>query len=151
MYGIIGEEYYQDEDLNVLNFERIKWGGVRHGELLYTLFDLEQFKKEDIPEPTGGDVAIFQDILKVIDGSAPGDFPGKLRERLAGVAGLKSNKNELSVSIELLACVGVLKPASYDRPTRSKHDWVYAEYWRGEDKYDKAAVQQFFGRYVSFP
>jgi hypothetical protein len=28
-----GSETYQDIDLNVLNFERIKWGGVRLGNL----------------------------------------------------------------------------------------------------------------------
>lgn len=43
-YGVIGNEHYLNEDLNVLNFERIKWGGVRHGALIYTLFDLEQRK-----------------------------------------------------------------------------------------------------------
>ena len=27
-------------DWNVLNFERLKWGGVRHGEPSYMAFDL---------------------------------------------------------------------------------------------------------------
>ena len=26
-YGVIGKEYYKDVDVNILNFERIKWGG----------------------------------------------------------------------------------------------------------------------------
>jgi hypothetical protein len=148
MYGIIGQEHYTNRDLNILNFERIKWGGVRHGDLAYTLFDLEQFKKESVPEPNGDDRAIFYGILKVIDESAPGDYPGKLRERLSGVSGLKSNTSELSVLIELLACIGVLKPSSSDRAEKGKHDWRYATHWRGEDKYDKAAVQELFGNYI---
>ncbi|MDR1120561.1 MAG: hypothetical protein LBM08_06545, partial [Dysgonamonadaceae bacterium] len=45
-YGITGHENYINKDLNVLNFERIKWGGVRHGDLLYTLFDLRMFHAE---------------------------------------------------------------------------------------------------------
>lgn len=56
---MIGRESYKNEDLNVLNFERIKWGGLRHGDLLYTLFDLEQFTKEEIPEPVTDDIEIL--------------------------------------------------------------------------------------------
>lgn len=36
-YGLTGHENYINSDLNVLNFERMKWGGIRHGDLLYTL------------------------------------------------------------------------------------------------------------------
>jgi hypothetical protein len=39
----------EDEDLNVLNFERFKWGGVRHEDPLYATFDLELFR---ILDPT---------------------------------------------------------------------------------------------------
>jgi len=148
MNGIIGNEYYRENDFNILNFERIKWGGVRRGELLYTLFDLEQFQKDDIPKPTNEDISIFQSILKTIAGSNDGDYPGKLRDRLKDVAGLKYNKDELSILIEILACIGVLRPASYDRPERGKHDWTYATHWRGEDKYDEAVVQQLFGNFI---
>lgn len=62
-YGVVGRGNYENEDLNVLNFERIKWGGVRHGDLLYTLFDLEQFAKEQIPNPTELDIKLFKSIL----------------------------------------------------------------------------------------
>ncbi|MCL2637795.1 MAG: hypothetical protein FWD48_05425 [Oscillospiraceae bacterium] len=148
MYGVIGWDYYKDEDLSVLNFERIKWGGVRHGELLYTLFDLEQFQKEEISNPTDEGIAIFQAILKTIDDSNEGDYPSKLRDRLKDIAGLKSNKDELSTLIELLACIGVLKPASYNRPEKGKHDWTYATHWRGEDKYDKVVARQLFGEFI---
>ena len=65
-YGSVGDEDYENTDLNVLNFERIKWGGVRHGEILYTLFDLRQFTQEVITVPTQGDVDIFKSILETI-------------------------------------------------------------------------------------
>lgn len=107
--------------MNVLNFEQIKWGGVRHGKLLYTLFDLEQFMKEKIPEPTSED---------------------------AEISLLKANKAERDVIIEILACIGVLAPKSYDRPEAAKHDWTYATYWRGEDGYDSILVDKYFGKYL---
>ncbi len=147
-YGVVGQEWYENEDLNVLNFERIKWGGVRHGDLLYTLFDLEQFVKEEIPEPTGEDAQIFKEILKAIESCEPEDYPGALRNKLAEIPILKSNKNERDVLIEILACIGVLAPKSYDRPEAGKHDWCYAAYWRGEDGYDSSLVDKYFQKYL---
>lgn len=145
-YGIIGDESYVNKDLNVLNFERIKWGGVRHGDILYTLFDLEQFKNEDIPEPTYDDISCFKEILRTIESSEPTDYPSALEKRLATV--IKSNKSERQVLLEILASIGVLKPGSYDRPAKGRHDWVFVEYWRGEDKYSIETVGEYFGRYM---
>lgn len=147
-FGVIGQENYTKEDLNVLNFERIKWGGVRHGYLLYTLFDLEQFAKEQITEPAETDIAIFKGILRAVNSCKTGDFPSVLRDKLKDIPELKSNKDERSVIIEILACIGVLKPMSYDRPTSSKNDWTFVEYWRGEDGYDVEAVEKYFGKYL---
>lgn len=146
-YGIIGEQYYENEDLNVLNFERIKWGGVRLGKLIYTLFDLQQFELADIREPTKEDIKIFKDILSVIEKSEPEDYPSTLEKNISKV--FKSSKNERQVLLEILACIEILEPASYDRPRRGKNDWVYVEYWRGEDKYNKAAVDKYFGKYLN--
>lgn len=147
-YGVIGNETYIENDLNVLNFERIKWGGVRHGDLLYTLFDLRQFKKEQIPEPMETDITIFKNILSAIGSCETGDFPSVLRDKLKDIPELKSNKNERSVILEILACIGVLNPMSYDRATSGKHDWTFVEYWRGEDGYDTEIVEKYFGRYL---
>lgn len=147
-YGVVGQENYRNEDLNVLNFERIKWGGVRHGDLLYTLFDLEQFAKEEIPEPQEEDAEIFKAILKAVESCSPTDYPSALRSKLAMVPLLKANKDERDVIIEILACIGVLAPKSYDRPEAGKHDWTYATYWRGEDGYDKSVVEKYFGKYL---
>lgn len=147
-YGVIGNEYYRNEDLNVLNFERIKWGGVRHGDLLYMLFDLEQFIKEPIPEPTQTDIAIFKHILHAAGSCKQGDYPSVLRDKLKDIPNFKSNKAERAVIIEILACIGVLKPKSYQRPTAGKHDWRFVEYWRGEDGYDWEIVRTYFGTYL---
>ncbi|MDJ1470413.1 hypothetical protein [Xanthocytophaga flava] len=145
-YGIIGDEFYKHIDLNVLNFERIKWGGVRHGHLEYTFFDLQQFQLAEIPEPTAEDITIFRSMLEIIESSQPADYPGALEKKLASV--IPSTKDERKVLIEILSCIDILKPASYNRPSRGRGDWIFAESWRGEDKYDKASLEKYFGGYI---
>ncbi|WP_050635969.1 hypothetical protein [Candidatus Stoquefichus sp. SB1] len=147
-YGVVGQEYYKNIDLNVLNFERIKWGGLRHGDLIYTLFDLEQFMKEEIPEPTSKDAEIFKEILNAVASCHSNDYPSALRNKLAEISLLKTNKAERDVIIEILSCIGVLTPKSYDRPEAAKHDWTYATYWRGEDGYDSTLVDKYFRKYL---
>ncbi len=142
-----GAPAYRDEDLSVLNFERVKWGGVRIGERIYTLLDLQQFPREAIPEPTRDDVGILEAILSTVADSAPGDHPGALADRLAPV--VKSSKNERRALMEILACAGILRARSTDRPSRGKHDWRFMADWRGEDRYDEAAVRHYFGRYLA--
>lgn len=144
-YGVIGESCYENADLNVLNFERIKWGGVRHGDLLYTLFDLMQFQKEEIPEPSSPDIAIFQEILQAITSCNPNDYPSALCERMKHIPGFKSTKAERAAMVEILACIGVLKPGAHDRACRGKQDWTFASDWRGEDGYDEIMINRYFG------
>ncbi|MFB2732921.1 hypothetical protein [Shewanella mangrovisoli] len=146
-YGIRGSESYNEMDINVFNFERIKWGGVRHGDILYTYFDLSQFINADIPEPTSDDIACFRAILTIIETSDPSDYPSALEKRLASV--IKSSKAERQILIEILASLGVLKPRCFDRQRKGKNDWVFAEYWRGEDKYCQQTVDHLFGEYLT--
>ncbi|WP_216689587.1 PIN domain-containing protein [Hymenobacter siberiensis] len=138
------QDEYVDEDLNVLNFERIKWGGVRHRQALYNYFDLNLFSQLEIDIPIEEDLIIFGKILRTVEQSADGDYPSKLRDRLKDV--YKSSKDERSSLLEILACCKILNPTSYDRPTTGRHDWDFVEYWRGEDKYDSKAVYFYFKR-----
>ncbi len=144
--GVVGRERYSCVDLNVLNFERLKWGGVRHGQLDYTWFDLQQLAGAEIPDPTGQDIAIFRSILEVVAASGAGDHAGTLEKNLAPV--IASSKNERRVLIEVLACIEILQPRSYDRPVHGRSDWKYAASWRGEDTYSHEAVQRWFGAYL---
>lgn len=144
--GVVGNESYANEDLNVLNFERLKWGGVRHGRLLYTLFDLDQFRKEQISKPVKMDIEILKNFLIAIRSCDSRDYPSKLRDKLKDIPNFKSNKSERDTMIEILACIGVLKPMSCDRPIRG--DWNYAAYWRGEDGYDAEMVEIYWGKYL---
>ncbi len=61
---------------------------------------------------------------------------------------IQIKESERDVLIEILACIGVLAPKSYDRPEAGKHDWCYATYWRGEDGYDRSLVDKYFRKYL---
>lgn len=140
------EERYEQEDLNVLNFERVRWGGVRHGQWIYTFLDLQQLDRSRISEPTQEDVEIFREILKTIESSSPSDHPGALRDRLAGV--VPSTKDQRSMLLEILAVIGVLKAKSENRPgPGGRSDWKFIASWRGEDRYDTDALHMYFGRW----
>jgi len=130
---------HRDEDLDVLNFERHKWGGVRHGEPVYMLLDLSLLALAPRLSPTEGDRAVLEKILAVVAGAAPKDTPAKLSGRLAGV--LPSSKPERDVLVEILAAAGVLAPS--DR-SRGSGEFVHAGAWRGADGYSKAAVSRLF-------
>jgi hypothetical protein len=144
--GVVGRERYACVDVNVLNFERLKWGGVRHGQLDYTWFDLQQLACAEIPDPTAQDIAIFKSMLEVVAASEAGDHPGTLEKNLASV--IASSKNERRMLIEILACIEVLLPRSRDRAIHGRSDWVYAALWRGEDGYSVEAVRRWFGAYL---
>ncbi|MBY0478581.1 MAG: hypothetical protein K2Q24_13115 [Chitinophagaceae bacterium] len=132
-------------DLNVLNFERIKWGGVRHNNGLYNWLDLSLLNSENIPNPTHQDIDLMKAILVVFDKSEIGETPSKLRERLKEV--FKGSKAERHTLMEILGCAEILKPLRHDRKEPGKHDWTFVLHWRGEDKYDKENVKKYFGEY----
>ncbi len=83
-----------------------------------------------------------------INSCKQGDYPSTLRDKIKDVPNLKSSKDERDIILEILACINVLQPASYDRPIRQKHDWTYVTFWRGEDGYNKEAVDTYFGKYI---
>lgn len=131
---------YQDEDLDVLNFERHKWGGVRRTDPLYLALDLRELRRALPSAPTADDLAIFARVREVIASSAPKDAPPKLSKRLRGV--LPSAKAERDMLVEILAAIGVLVASD---PHRRSGDFECAAAWRGADGYDAAAVRRLFG------
>ncbi len=146
----------QAEDLNILNFERHKWGGVRHDDVTYAWFDLSQFRREMQIQPTKEDADILRTILR-ISASLPDDArPSVLAKELGGV--LKSNSAERRVLIEVLSMAGILHPRNrpgyfceftpaFQREHTGEHynDWSYpAIWWRGSDGVNASAVATFF-------
>jgi hypothetical protein len=144
----VDDHYYgygKNEDINILNFERIKWGGVRHDYGLYNLLDLELLNKESIPKPSDEDILKFQKILDTIVNSLPNDTPSKLRDNLSFA--IKASKDERHTLMEILGCAEIILPSRIDRKEPGRHDWTFVLHWRGEDRYNKQNVSYYFGDY----
>jgi len=95
----------EERDLNVLNFERHKWGGVRHDHVEYALLDLEAFVNSEPPTPNGEDIQVFRSLVRVISSVDRRVTSAQLQSHLAGV--MKSNKAERDVLIAILGFCGV--------------------------------------------
>lgn len=156
--GLYGHSASERQDLNILNFERWKWGGVRHLNPLYCWFDLTQFEKASFAAPTQEDHSIFARIVEIASGLTPKAKPNELQKRISKV--IKSNGPERRVLIELLGYCGVLKPAgrhgflqaytsdqqrNLDRPAEHKNDWSDPVIrWRGADGVDRDVLSRIF-------
>ena len=135
----------EDDDLSVLNFERIKWGGVRHRNPLYNFIDLSILKTETVPAPTQQDIDIFNAILNTIRQTAPTDTAGMLRDQLKAVWPVA--KGERDIMLEILGCCGILETLDFDRFVPGRSDWVFVVCWRGEDQYNQEKLAHYFSQY----
>jgi hypothetical protein len=145
------------EDLSVLNFERYKWGGVRHDQPLYAAFDLERFVTEERPVPGTEDIKVFHRVIAAIDSAPKETTSAQLGVHLAKV--LNSNKGERDVLIGILGMCGILAPSSHpgyfgqfvpcsqrELPARRYADMHYpACWWTRADGIDRNALKHFFG------
>jgi hypothetical protein len=136
-------EKNDDSDINVLNFERIKWGGVRHGQILYNLIDLQILMTLDIPEPSEKDYSIFNDLLEIIKASQDADKPNDLEKSIKNA--FSSNKSERHQLLEILGCTDILKPQIQKQ---QKNEWNFICWWRGKDKYNLKQLKFYFGQYA---
>lgn len=139
-------EDYVDEDLNVLNFERIKWGGIRLNWLLYCWFDLDQFSREAPVAATSEDVAILRRMLDKVRACPPADSARKLEQRWKDL--FPSSKNERDVVMEVLGYAGVLAISDLPRiGRRSDNDFMAMDGWQGQDGYSTRAATHLFGQW----
>jgi hypothetical protein len=106
---LYGNSVAEQQDVNVLSFERWKWGGVRHENPLYCWFDLTQFEKASLAAPTQEDYSILAGIVEIASDLPPKASPNELEKRISKV--IKSNGSERRVLIEIFGYCGVLKPA----------------------------------------
>ena len=146
----------EDIDRNVLNFERLKWGGVCHDQVEYAAFDLGRFAAEDRPEPGDADRAILRGLLRAIGSAPPRTTGSQLQALLGGL--LRSNKAERDVLVAILGFAGILRTPGHpgfgdhfvpssDRELPPNHfvDLAYpACWWRASDGIDRAAVRAYF-------
>lgn len=145
-------------DLSVLNFERFKWGGVRHLHPEYAALDLELFAQGEKPVPVAEDFAILNRLLEAAGGM---DADARL-DHLQKEVGkhLASSKDERRILLQIFGYCGILQhpdhpgflddftPASA-RGTASAHgDWSYpVEHWRGRHGVNETALTFWFGSY----
>ncbi|MEM7012594.1 MAG: hypothetical protein AAF585_14050 [Verrucomicrobiota bacterium] len=155
-------EYDQssNEDLNVFNFERFKWGGVRHDVVGYALFDLEQFSTTLSNPPTDMDIRILGALIEAIESAPDNMTANALQKHLAPI--VKSNKSEREILIAILGLTGILSAIHHpgyltsfvrsderELPSRRFVDMTYpACWWRRSDGINAEAVEFWFGHHL---
>ena len=148
--------------LNVLNFERYKWGGVRQTHVDYALFDLQQFLKLPKVTPTPEDKKILDEILQCVFECEPHNKAGKLQQLTTKKKILKSNKSEVDVLLNILGICGVLSssedpcyveyfPDAYGRgPLENTNDRLYpVNRWKASHGINDKRYEIVFGTHFS--
>lgn len=147
----------QTYDLNVLNFGRWKWGGVRHDQVVYAAMDLGLFLKEKRPCPTAEDVQIFRDIISALSNAPPNVTSAALHSYFP--KSLRANKAERDVVVGILGYCGILAthmhPGFSDCfvPIEQRHlpdrrfvDMAYPScWWSGSDGVNQERLLEYFG------
>lgn len=143
---------------NIFNFERYKWGGVRHTSPEYALFDLEQFLLLPKVTPTEADWEILMSILHAMKELPPSKKAGAYRELITKKKLLKSNQSEVQMLLGILGVCGVLSgqdaPCYCDRfvdvwhraPREHTNDYEYpVSWWHVSDGVNTDRFRKVFG------
>jgi hypothetical protein len=153
----------QDVDRNVLSFERFKWGGVRHLDVAYAAFDLEQLRLW-FDASNGFDVATLERLL---DRWRALGLESRVRHAADAVRGLfLSNDSERRTVVQVASVAGILQPVAlpsmlqeyvpyierdHARPG-GRNDWHYPAFgWTGRDGVNEEAVGGWWGAEVARP
>jgi hypothetical protein len=140
-----------------LNFERFKWGGVRHAQVEYAAMDLQLLRRDLIPKPSRDDVRIFKELIASIENAPHEVTSANLHKHFP--KSLKANKAERDVVIGILGYCGVLGTAEHPgfadtfvasssraMPDRRFVDMAYpACWWNGSDGVNQIRLQEYFG------
>ncbi|MEK5238292.1 hypothetical protein NST99_21625 [Paenibacillus sp. FSL L8-0470] len=144
---LISDKAYVNQDWNVLNFERIKWGGVRLNWLLYCWLDLEMLAREENLHVSREDLDILTAMTDAVMDCGAKDAARQLEKRWKDV--FPSSKQERDVVMEVWGYAGILPPSNEPRPGRGGNgDFISVANWRGEDGYSQEAFKYFFGAFL---
>ena len=149
-------EYQKTADPNVLNFERLKWGGVRHHSPRYIALDLQALEAEDEITPTDGDYQTLRSIFEVAKSIGQTARLSDLDRALSGM--LPSNSSERRALIGILGYAGILIDPSRpdfrcgfvpetkrEQTPWHKDDWPYpVQWWTGACGVNEAAIDEWF-------
>ena len=142
--------------MNILNFERFKWGGVRHTDPLYIGFDLDLFTRETPVEPTSADIGVMDEALHAAASMPAGSKLADLVKVLARI--IPSSVQERRALIGILGYCGILRDASKpdfldgfpawvnrEEVPWTKNDWPYpVQWWNGSCGVSEDAVKFWF-------
>lgn len=152
------DEYEMKHGINVLNFERYKWSGVRHTNLSYALFDLEQFLL--LPEMAAkeSDIELLIKLLKCMEDLESHNKVGKYRDYLLKKKIIKSNKSEMGSLLDILGICGILSSDNYPcyqlrfadmtrrAPVEHTNDFSFpVNRWQVKDGVNTERFQKVFG------
>lgn len=142
------------KDFIILNFERHKWGGVRHDDLEFMAFDLEMFARLPEVSPSAQDWQALQSMIHAAGEASTGKSVGALKKAIRTI--VKSNDAEADTLCHILSYVGILaadEHRGFDGPfvpfaeredARPKSDQRYPlNCWKGPG-YQRAAVRCWF-------
>jgi hypothetical protein len=146
-------------DLNVLNFERNKFGGVRHLQPNYIFLDISLFSKLEVQKPTKKDVEILVNILSSLNSTTEGKLSDA--EKSIGTV-IKGNQNERRGILTIFGYCGILNIPSYDSFYESyipynerrysnyaKSDWPFpTDLWLPKCGLNQEAIRFWFGSYI---
>ncbi|HEX3799647.1 MAG TPA: hypothetical protein VH413_13195 [Verrucomicrobiae bacterium] len=147
----------REQDLNILNFERLKWGGVRHNDVIYAAFDLNLFLAINVAVPTPEDIQIFRNLINSIVAAPPKVTSATLHSHFKKV--IKSNKAERDIIISILGFCGILETSEHrgfsdefiavsqqKLPDRRFVDMHYpACWWNAIDGVNQKNLKDYFG------
>ena len=122
-----GHKTSTSSDRNVLNFERIKWGGVRHNSVAYNIFDLERFAAEFKTKPSQQDRAILRELLNFIRTADPKTSYGKLKKAIRELVP-GTNLQQADATAEILMYSGLINFG-----------------WKGDQGLNENMVKFYFG------
>ena len=147
---------------NVLNYERYKYGGVRHTKAVYALFDMERFLELPKVRHTAEDERILLGILSAAEGLSPANKAGALQKAITAAKLFKSNKNEVDVILDILGVCGIFEDPAHHcyaedfmstlnrDPPELTNDYSYPlNRWKAEYGINKARLNEVFGSTVS--
>jgi len=145
-----------DVDFSLMNFERYKWGGVRHLDPIYEMFDLTQFKTLDQYVSTAEDNEILDKIILTISDQPSGAKLADLERALSRI--IQSNKWERRTLIQILGYCGILATDKYEGfyqaytnhdsrpiPPVNKIDWTFPVcWWKGKNGISRKHLKEIF-------
>lgn len=149
---VCGLPEYAEQDLNVLNFERFKWGGVRRDKVEYAAFDLEQFQRAPRLAASPEALRLGRELLATLRSAGASETATTLADDLRMV---KGNKAEREVLLDILGVCGVLETREHTGYLTAFVPWNSRElpsqrfiertypvcWWRGADGVNEDAVR----------